>query len=184
MPYTPDYIDTVSELIAKKAALLKPLVGQRLLSSYVVWDIVENEWFFDGPVILIFEEKQIELCCNKLEEISITSGATDIGANQIISWDPEGPYEWRKNALEEINYVIDSALEKINIIEFEFTTWPAGENSSSPNTSSNWILNGLDFYFSKGFFTFFNALDENGITNKETRDVNIRKFDLDGRIVI
>ncbi|WP_028582196.1 hypothetical protein [Desulfogranum japonicum] len=75
-------------------------------------------------------------------------------------------------------------MEEINIIEFEFTTWPVGESSSSPNASSNWILNGLDFYFSQGFFSFFNALDENGIANKETRDVKIRKFDLNGKIVI
>lgn len=119
MSYTPDYIDTTSESISKKSDLLKTLIDLRLLASYVVWDIDENEWFFDGPVVLVFEKKQIELCCHKLEEISITSGAADIGANPIISWNPEGPYEWRKNALREINCVLDRAVEKINIIEFE-----------------------------------------------------------------
>ena len=154
MSYTPEYIDKTPELISKKSDLLKALIGQKLSASYVVWDLDENEWFFDGPVVLIFERNQVELCCNKLEEISITSGAADVRSNPIISWDPEGPYEWRKNALKEINCVVDNTVEKINIIEFELTTWPVDENSGSPNANSNWI-HGLDFHFSKGFFSFF-----------------------------
>ena len=183
MAYTPDYIDSTTELIRQKAGILKALIGQELSSSFLVWDTEENEWFWDGPVILIFGNTQLELCCNKLEEISITSNTVNIHEKPHIDWDPDGNYKWRENSLEEINSVLGNKLENIYVVEFEFTTHPVGEKPNSSNATSNWILNGLDFYFKEGFFSFFNALDENGITNKETRDVKIRQFNLNGEMI-
>jgi hypothetical protein len=179
-----DYIDSTQELVKRKSPILKKAIGQKLLASYVVWDIEEDEWFTDGVVVLQFEQLQLELCCNKMEEISVKSSSVDLLKRPKVSWDPEGAYEWRKNVIPEVNSVIGGFLESLRIVETEFCSWPMGEAYGSPNMVCTWILNGLNLYFSNGYFAFFNALDENDITNEIERDIKLREFDLNGKIDI
>jgi hypothetical protein len=47
-----------------------------------------------------------------------------------------------------------------------------------------WMLNAIDFCFGNGYFKFFNALDENGITDKKGSENNSRRLNLDGVIEI
>ena len=179
-----EYIDSTQELVKQKSPILKEIIGQKLLASYVVWDIEEDEWFTDGVVVFEFEKLRLELCCNKMEEISVKFNSIDLLKKPYIYWDSNGPYEWRKNAISEVNEVIGNKLEKLRIVEAEFCSWPSSESYGTPNMVCTWILNGINFYFSNGYFAFFNALDENGITNEVERDATLREIDLDGTIEI
>jgi len=179
-----EYIDSTQELVKQKSPILKEIIGQKLLASYVVWDIEEDEWFTDGVVVFEFEKLRLELCCNKMEEISVKFNSIDLLKKPYIYWDSNGPYEWRKNAISEVNEVIGNKLEKLRIVEAEFCSWPMGEHYGSPNMVCTWILNGINFYFSNGYFAFFNALDENDITNDVERDAKLREIDLNGTIEI
>ena len=154
------------------------------IASYVIWDLNEQEWFWDGAVVLAFEDLQLELCCNQMEDLSITTNTVDLDKSPLISWDPEGNYEWRKNSIEELNLVVGKVLENVYIAETEFCSWPKGEKFGSPKMTCTWLLNGLDFCFNKGFFKFFNALDENGITNKLESDIKFRRVNLRGEVEV
>ena len=184
LSYKPEFINNATELLEKKSGILGSLLGKRFIASYVVWDLKEQEWFWDGAVVLDFEEIQLELCCNQMEDLSITTNTIDLVKPPRISWDPEGDYEWRKNSIEELNLVVGEDLKNVYIAETEFCSWPEEEKFGSPNMKCSWLLNGLDFCFNNGYFKFFNALDENGITNKLESDVAFRRINLSGKVEI
>ena len=184
MAFVPDFINDSEKLVEKKSMILKSILGKKFVSSFVVWDLGENVWFWDGAVVLLFGDVQLELCCNQMEELSITINTIDLSQPPLIAWDPDGNYEWRKNSINELNLVKGETLENVYVVDTEFCSWPEGENYGSPNMNCTWMLNAIDFCFGNGYFKFFNALDENGLTNKKDHKINSRKFNLDGTIEI
>lgn len=171
-------------MIEKKASGLSALLEKRFIASYVVWDLTDQAWFWDGAVVLVFDDLQLELCCTQIEELSVTTNTIDLSKPPLISWDPEGNYGWKKNAIEALNSVLGETLKNVYIVEAEFCSWPVGEKFGSAKMICTWLLNGLDFCFNKGHFRFFNALDENGITDKLDSDINFRRINLKGEVVI
>jgi hypothetical protein len=54
------------------ALVLDRLVDRRLTRALLVWDLDEDKWFADCPILLDFEGEQVENNHGKFDELSIT----------------------------------------------------------------------------------------------------------------
>jgi len=173
-----EYITDLNEFLQEKEKFLKSFIGRKLNESWIVWDLEDNEWFKDCPVVLVFDDIQLIFCTNKLEELSVTEGTINFENKPIIDW-AEFDLEWRKDAIPELGNCVGLTLENIYVLEYEFSTTII-ESKEQPNlegsTKGEWLLNGLEFKFIDGFISLFNALDENGISSKKEDTSDLRRY--------
>ncbi len=143
------------------------LIGQAINSYFVQWNLNENEWNDDAPIILLIGGKQIELTSYQLD-FSLT--VDRINLTNKLNWYGEGnnlPLEWVKNPFQEINKILYKPIDKIFGIEF-------GEDE-------NFNLVGFEFEFKgiKDCLCITNGLDCNIIklhrstTNKNNKRIQI-----------
>ncbi|WP_205302879.1 hypothetical protein [Nonomuraea montanisoli] len=59
--YRPEWLSGRSAISTTHGARLGRLVGRRLTRALLVWDLDEDKWFADCPVLLDFEGEQVEI---------------------------------------------------------------------------------------------------------------------------
>lgn len=166
--YAPKFLSDKEELIKVHGDTLKSLIGQPILKSWVMWDLIEDEWWAECPVILQIGDRKVELCAWKLDEFSITWDSIDIRTKPNWYDVDEIRIDWKENAMQELNSCIGKTVQAVEIIEyiFESTVVDSLNTDELGQTNSGWVLNGLGLVLDDGYVCIYNALDQNGITNK------------------
>ncbi len=148
--YEPDFFTTAEEGIRRHTTLLKGLLGQELLSSLAMWNVDENRLFTGGPMILTFENNNIELLMTEFEKYSITSGRIDL--DTPLDWyGTQITLSWKKNALSELVSVLNKKLKSVYFVDSRMRTKVVA-NRENPELVgethiSSWFMNSLEFEF-------------------------------------
>lgn len=179
--YNPNFYSNKTVIIDKLGLELRKLIGKRILDIWVVYDAKKDEWFKDCPVVLNVEGIQLELCTNKIDELAITFNMIDM--SKELNWYDVDDFilEWRKEPLSDLLLVKNKIIRSIELIEYNLQTkitYSKDNPKSVGEQHSTWILNGIGFELTDGYFSIYNGLDENEISIKPDLNSNIRKFEI------
>ncbi|WP_046226971.1 hypothetical protein [Paenibacillus dauci] len=168
--YEPNFYKSSSEIIQSFSSQLLRLKEQHIINIYAMWDKINEEWNDDAPIILEFTAFNLEVCNYKLEELALSINLINIH-QEIEKYDFEEfgkfEYEWRKRP-EEVLKFNRATIISMEIIEYKFESTLIASQSVTEEigqTTSNWILNGIGFITSKGYFSICNGLDTNRISH-------------------
>jgi len=172
----PDRYDTtVHDLVERHGARLRALVGSRLQTSWVAWEVAaDDEWFQDEAVVLGFTEAQLEITCSHFDRLALTWGEIDTTQPPAHAgmWKGSFELEWRPDSLPELAALRGATLESIRVIECGPVASVAGL------TGKEWLLSGLEFTFSTGAVHVFNALDQVAVETRLEPDSQLRPTEL------
>lgn len=157
--WRPDF-RPADEQFDRQAERLRALAGARLTAGFIVWNLEEDEWFADLPVVLQFEDRpQLELCWEKFDDLSITWDTVDVTVTPR-AW-VEWPLEWRTQAHPAIATVVGMTVDSVSATAGQLVTW---EVDQPHDVHAAWLTTGLWLATSGGGLHVFNALDENGLS--------------------
>ncbi|WP_203362028.1 hypothetical protein [Bacillus sp. REN10] len=154
--YLPKLYENSTAILHDLKHDLQDLKGQKIKKIWVVWDQFYDEWFVDCPVIIQFENAQMELCAYQM-------GAFAISFNQIdIRQQPDLPGTefkliWTKDKMENLEFAIGQQVKEIEIIE---------EDS---------LLFGVGFQLEDGYFAVCNGFDENSIVTEKQEGPHLKQ---------
>lgn len=154
---------SAAEQLQHERAALQGITGARLVEGWIAWNHEHDEWFADLPVVLRFEDgRQLELCWQKLDDLSITWNTIDVSVRPVawVTW----PLSWRASAHPSIVAVTGDLVERLAVTEHLFTTTRL-EPGRESDTQSAWLIGGLWMETPTSGLHIFNALDENGLSN-------------------
>ncbi|MEU5536959.1 hypothetical protein [Streptomyces sp. NPDC020362] len=114
----------------------------------MVWDLQDDEWFCDCPVLFDFDGEQVEINHHKLDELSVTWNTIDPA--RPVRW-PGFDLQWRSEPLPELQALRGLALKDTELLEW------MGRDVAHGNVD-------VGFAFETGRVTVFNSLDENGLS--------------------
>lgn len=157
--YEPQWHHDARTLAAANRARFAPLIGQPLVGSWVMWDVVAGAWFTGGPVVLGFPEANVEITHRKFDECAITRDQVDL--SRPVAW-PGLALDWRAGTHPAVARAHGRPLRAVNIIE---------RLMSAP-----WrpvVLHAVELLFDGARLAVFNALDENGITGADEVDLPV-----------
>ncbi|MEU9378356.1 hypothetical protein AB0D94_31970 [Streptomyces sp. NPDC048255] len=146
--YRPQWLSGPARVARTHGPLLRALGGRPLSRVWMVWDLEDDEWFCDCPVLLDFDGVQLEINHWKFDDLSLTWNTIDPLRPVTLA-----PFrlEWRPEPLPELRALRGATLQRAELLE--------------------WVVNGaagrtvdLSFVFPDARVTVFNALDENGLT--------------------
>ncbi|MFI0732130.1 hypothetical protein ACH4S9_24515 [Streptomyces sp. NPDC021225] len=129
-------------------ARLRTLISRPLTRLWVVWDLEDDEWFPDCPVLLDFDGEQVEINHWKLDELSLTWNAID--PRRPVEW-PGFALRWRDDAIPEAAPLLGQPVRNVELLEWTGTDAARGTVD-------------VGFVFPHGRITVYNALDENGLS--------------------
>jgi hypothetical protein len=166
--YSPMVFEDIDAFRATHGGDLKSLVGQQIQTTWAMWSRVDDEWFSDGPVILMVNNRQLELAAFQFG-FAITTDAID--RSKPIRWylgeeeadDGLGLY-WRENAPHLLELSAGKTITAIELFESRVTVGDAGW----------WNFDGVGFRLEQGYLAVYNNLDELGLADKPQEDQNIR----------
>ena len=162
-----NFLDSVDAVLSVHGENLQSLIGQRLQSVQVAWDVEQDEWFSDEPVVLVFERCVLEIVWWQLNELSISWGAID--RERAPNWFgcyKDSKLQWREANHAAVVAAIGRVVEEVDLVELNESTLTKGRSDSLK--SSDWLLHGVCIGFeteSETALSVFNALDENGLSN-------------------
>ncbi|WUH89808.1 hypothetical protein OG900_06495 [Streptomyces sp. NBC_00433] len=146
--YQPQWLAGRNAVMATQGDRLRALIGRALTRAWLVWDLQDNEWFPDCPVLLDFDGEQVELNHHKFDDLSITWNSID--PHQPVLW-PDFDLQWRHDARPELHALQGQVLQDVELLE-----WTGNDVAQGAVD--------LSFLFPKERLTIVNALDENGLT--------------------
>ncbi|MFC4516363.1 hypothetical protein [Streptomyces ehimensis] len=146
--YRPVWLNGRSEVVRKHGQRLRGLAGRTLTRVWMVWDLQDDEWFCDCPVLFDFEGEQLEINHHKFDDLSLTWNTID--PSRPVQWSGFD-LQWRSEPLPRMQ-----ALPGLTLKVVELLGWASGD----PDQGS--VSVGLVFDASR--VTVFNALDENGLS--------------------
>lgn len=159
--YNPKMYTNPSAIIEDHGTKLEALIGKYIQEIWVVWEQAENEWFNDCPVIIGFEDCQLELCAYKTDEFAVTFNQILVSENP--SWyESDLKLQWEKNKLAEWDFIAGKKVMEIEIIE------------RSETNDAGFYLAGIGFHLSDGYFAVCNGLDENVMIKKREEGPNFK----------
>jgi hypothetical protein len=143
-------LDGLRQIAKQHGSRLRWLVGRHLTQAWVAWEIGEDQWFADGPVVLEFDREQLEVNHQKFDDLSITWNSVDV--NQSPAWPTSDDFQltWRSDVPTELAALCGQRLRAVELLE-----WAGGD-----------LANGclaLGLVFSNDWLTIYNALDENAL---------------------
>ncbi|MGP8296399.1 hypothetical protein ACTPOK_00125 [Streptomyces inhibens] len=146
--YQPVWLRGRSEVVQEHGRRLRGLAGRTLTSVWMVWDLQDDEWFCDCPVLFDFDGEQVEINHHKFDDLSLTWNTIDIG--RPVRW-PGFDLRWRPEPLLKLGALRGQSLKEVELLEW------AGGDLAQGNVD-------VGFAFEVGRVTTFNALDENGLS--------------------
>jgi len=169
------YDTTVHALVGHHGKRLRALIGTRLETSWVAWEVADDdEWFQDEAVVLGFAEAQLEIACSHFDRLALTWGEIDTAKPPAHTgtWKGSFDLEWRPDSLKELSTLRGATLEGICVLEY------GPDAAVSGLTGKEWLLSGLEFTFSNGTVQVFNALDQIGVATAAHSSYAIRHTEL------
>ncbi|TVT52607.1 hypothetical protein FNH05_12700 [Amycolatopsis rhizosphaerae] len=146
--YRPRWLTDLAEIRREHGDRLAALVGRRLTTTRLMWDPDRDEWWSDGPVVLGFEEEQVEVNHQKFDEVSITWNSVDIGRAPAVEGFHLG---WRGDAPHELVALCGRRLSSVALLQ-----WHGEDRDVADDTCAVCFDFGSD-----GSVTVANGLDEN-----------------------
>ncbi|MEU1617245.1 hypothetical protein ABZ479_08040 [Streptomyces sp. NPDC005722] len=146
--YRPQWLSGRSAVVAGHGRQLRALVGRRLTHVWLVWDVEDDEWFPDCPVLLDFTGEQVEVNHHKFDDLSLTWNTVD--PHQRVLW-ADFDLQWRHDLRPEAQSLQGQVLEDVELIEW------AGRDMAQGSVA-------VSFRFPHGQLTIANGLDQNEIT--------------------
>lgn len=149
--YEPCWLSGLGPIRTAHGERLRSLIGRRLSAAWLVWDLDDDEWFADCPVLLDFEGVQVAINHRKFDDLSITWGRIDPEAP--IDWpgEPEFRLAWRNDVVAEL-----SALHGRELTGAELLEWCGSDMANG--------MVAVSFVFGPERLSVDNALDENGLS--------------------
>ncbi|MEV0670094.1 hypothetical protein [Mycobacterium sp. NPDC050441] len=151
--YQPDWL-TGREIVARAHGhRLHALIGRRLTDSWLVWDRTSDEWFADCPVLLDFEDEQLEITHQTFDELSITWNT--INPREPITYgedQEDASLTWRDDACLRLSASHGQQLRTVELL-----VWRGAETDLANDTVA------VSFGSARDRITIANALDENAI---------------------
>lgn len=147
--YAPEWLRGPAAITAGHGERLRALVGRRLTRAWLLWNVPDDTWFADAPVLLDFGGEQVEIQHQKFDDLS-------------VSWNslaPQGPahwpgfdLRWRHDAVPALAALQGRPLQDVELLEWR------GDDAAQGTVA-------LGFVFRRGGrVNVFNALDENGLS--------------------
>jgi hypothetical protein len=149
--YRPHWLRGRDSITTSHGRRLARLAGLTLQHVWLLWDLTDDEWFTDAPVLLQFGDEQVEIDHQKFDDVSITWNT--INPAQKIE-DDFFHLAWRPEPLPPLTELPGQTLDHVELLEW----------SSGPNDMANGSI-ALGFNFPPAWLTIFNALDENGVSH-------------------
>ena len=145
--YRPHWLNDRAAVLAGHGERLRALIGRPLTRTWLVWDVQDEVWFPDCPVLLDFAGVQVEVNHQKFDDLSISWNT--IHPHRPVRW-PDFDLRWRADPLPELR-----ALRGRTLRDLELLAW-AGDDLARGTLA-------LSFRFPDARLTVVNALDENGL---------------------
>jgi hypothetical protein len=153
--YEPQWLNGLSSIAAAHGPRLQALTGRHLRRTWLLWDLTDDEWFADAPVLLDFGDEQVEISHQKFDSLSITWNTIDpVARTAWTSGDTGHPDDyifrlaWRHDALAETVALQDQRLQAVELLEY-----------AAGNIADGMVA--VSFTFPDGRVTISNGLDEN-----------------------
>ncbi len=145
--YRPQWLNGRSAVVAGHGQQLHALIGRPLTHVWLVWDVQDNEWFSDCPVLLNFTGEQVEINHQKFGDLSITWNTVD--PHQPVRW-PDFHLQWRHDMRAELHALQGQILQDVELLEW------TGSDMAKETVA-------VSFRFPDNQLAIANALDENGL---------------------
>ncbi|MFF3565799.1 hypothetical protein ACFYXS_37810 [Streptomyces sp. NPDC002574] len=146
--YRPEWLNGHSAVAASRGEQLRALIGRPLTHVWLVWEVPNDEWFSDCPVLLDFSGEQVEINHAKFDDVSITWNTVD--PHQPVLW-PDFDLRWRHDMRHEFQALQGQILQDVELLE-----WIGNDMAKGAVA--------INFRFPYSRLTVFNALDENGLS--------------------
>jgi len=157
--YNPKLYTEQSQILKDQKIRLQELKGKKIKDIWFAWEKNSDEWFNDLPVIIRFEDCQLELCAYKSGEYAITFNQIDL-TEEIDYYGTDFLLSWEQNKLMQLAESINKRIDKVEMIEcFE-------------------QLNGVGLHLGEGYLAVCNGLDENVIYNNRVEGAQYKFTDL------
>jgi len=150
--YEPHWHHTARTLAAAHRARFTRLIGHTLVGAWVLWDHDRDSWFAEGPVILGFGNTNVEITHRKFDECGITWDQVDM--SMPLDW-PGLSLDWQAGAHPALAAVTGRRLREVNVIE-----------RIMPSDWRPRLLDAIELRFEGGRLAVYNAMDENGLSNR------------------
>jgi hypothetical protein len=161
--YEPQWHHSGRALAAAHRSRFRHLIGQRLHGAWLMWDMDADRWFADGPIILGFDDANVEVTHRKFDDCAITWDQVDMLAP--LHWSGIR-LDWREEAHPALRSVHGRRLREVNVVERLM--------------AARWrptVLHAVEFLFEGGRrLAIFNALDENGLTDATEVDLPVGRW--------
>jgi hypothetical protein len=143
--YAPLHAVQVADVPAADRGRLRSLTGLELRASWAVWDVRDDEWFTDAPLVLDFGQQRLELAGFKTH-LCLAWDTIDVSAP--FDWyGTDFELEWRRDAIAAVNALLGRPLIAVSLLV-------AGD-----------AVHGLALMAGDAYLELCNALDELGATN-------------------
>jgi len=150
--YRRDLFADPEALILCHGEALRALIGRRLSSSWVAWDVGKDARFVEAPVILDFEGWRLELDCYGVSTLSVTWNTLDVDVRPRFRSVDEPALGWRRDSISDAASVVGKTVTHVSLLQRLFG-WE----------SQSWVLVGVEFTFDEGFLSVHNGLDHNAM---------------------
>lgn len=150
--YQPRWLHGLDSISAIHGRRLNSLVGLTLRHVWLVWDLVDDSWFADAPVLLDFGREQVELAHYKFDGLSLTWSTIDPSQAIANLEDSSFHLVWRAEPLHELASLPGGVLNHIELLEWSVD----GHDMANGSVA-------VGFDLAPAWLTVFNALDENGL---------------------
>ena len=155
--YEPEWLSGLAPITAAHGQRLQALVGNHLRHAWLLWDLEDDEWFADGPVLLDFGHEQVEINHRKFDDLSVTWNTVDpMGQPAWTLGEQNHPDDhtfrlaWRHDARAETAALQGQQLQSVELLEY------AGGDVADGMVA-------VSFVFPDGRMTISNGLDENAL---------------------
>ena len=162
----PRWSQSTEDLQADAESQLRRLIGMKLVRGWLLWDVEADEWWNDAPVVLEFEHSSVEVCVNKMTDLSIT--CDQIATDQTVEWVgcEDVKLGWRPSASLKIRAVEGKTLDRVHVVEHP---------PSLPGILDGWSLIAVEFDFADGFLGVNNGLDEHLLEDRPLEGNDYRR---------
>jgi hypothetical protein len=147
--YRPHWLNGRLAVEAGHGRRLRALIGRPLARAWLVWDVQDDEWFSDCPVLFDFTGEQVEINHQKFDDLSITWNTVD--PHQPVRW-PDFDLRWRHDTRAELHALQGQVLQDVQLLEW------TGDDLARGSVA-------VSFRFPHDRLTIANALDENELTS-------------------
>ncbi|MGW4999692.1 hypothetical protein ACWEP8_18670 [Streptomyces hydrogenans] len=149
--FEPTFLSGLDAVRQVHGPRLAALAGRRLTDFAVVRFAEDGEWFADCPVVLDFEGARVEVCHQKLDELSIGWATIDTTA-PVTGWEwYERTPRWSRED-ERLAPFVGEELREVALLE---------RRPDGPDLAAGRVA--LEFAFARDRLRIANGLDENRV---------------------